>query len=78
MIQEVWKNKKNGELYIVLHNAVDCTNERDGKHAIVYVRFPVVDAQADVYVRDEEEFVAKFSKMLISPPVNIDVNMRQF
>jgi len=53
----IWRNKKNGNLYRVLHHAVDCTNVRDGQAVIVYCP----DDRPDfICVREKVEFEAKF------------------
>jgi len=52
-----WRNIKNGNLYRVLHHAVDCTNARDGQDVIVYCP----DDRPDfICVREKAEFEAKF------------------
>ncbi len=56
----VWRNNKNKNLYKVLHYATDCTNSRDGNSVVVYT--PIESPRA-VFVRDEAEFVLKFSKL---------------
>ena len=57
----VWRNNKNKNLYKVLHYANDCTNSRDGNKVIVYTS---ADGQsAAVFVRDEAEFLLKFTRI---------------
>ncbi len=53
----LYRNKKNGKLYVLLARAVDCTNERDGLPVVVYCPR---DDPAFVSVREEREFLAKF------------------
>ena len=53
----LYRNKKNGKLYVLLAKAVDCTNERDGLPVVVYCP---QDDPAFVSVREEREFWAKF------------------
>ncbi|WP_243439778.1 hypothetical protein [Fundidesulfovibrio soli] len=53
----LYRNKKNGKLYVLLSKAVDCTNERDGLPVVVYCPR---DDPAFVSVREEREFLAKF------------------
>lgn len=53
----LYRNKKNGKLYVLLAKAVDCTNERDGLPVVVYCP---QDDPAFVSVREEREFLAKF------------------
>lgn len=56
----IWRNRKNGKLYRVLHHAVDCTNARDGQAVIVYCP----DDRADfICVREKDEFEAKFIRV---------------
>jgi voltage-gated potassium channel len=35
-LRSLYRNKKNGHLYQVLHRAQDCTNARDGTRVVVY------------------------------------------
>lgn len=56
----IWRNRKNGKLYRVLHHAVDCTNARDGQAVIVYCP----DDRPDfICVREKDEFEAKFIRV---------------
>lgn len=55
----LFRNRKNGELYCVLHRATDATNARDGTAVVVYRRADL-GPDAPVYVRDEAEFEVKF------------------
>jgi len=59
-IGSLWRNNKNKNLYKVLHYATDCTNSRDGNKVIVYN--PVAGSSGSVFVRDEAEFLLKFSR----------------
>lgn len=52
-----YRHKKTGSLYVMLSQAIDCTNSRDGTPVVVYA--PKGD-MARVYVRDESEFNEKF------------------
>lgn len=36
MTNSKYRNIKNGNIYIVLNQAIDCTNERDGTEVIIY------------------------------------------
>jgi hypothetical protein len=49
-------NIKTGNIYELLHFALDCTNVRDGTKVVVYKK---LDAPA-IYVRDYDEFYLKF------------------
>lgn len=56
-----WRNNKNQNLYKVLHYATDCTNSRDGNRMVVYT--PVDENSGAVFVRDEAEFLLKFTQV---------------
>ena len=56
----LWRNNKNQNLYKILHYATDCTNSRDGVKVVVYCP---VDRLEQVFVRDEAEFMLKFSQI---------------
>ena len=58
---KIFKNKKNGNNYKILHEARDCTNSRDGARVLVYCP---VDDNSQVFVRDEAEFYEKFIMVL--------------
>lgn len=60
-IATLWRNNKNKNLYKVLHYANDCTNSRDGNKVIVYT--PADGQSAAVFVRDEAEFLLKFTRI---------------
>ena len=51
-----YRNKKNGKIYIVLGEVIDCTNERDGTVCILYTD------EKKVFVREKNEFFEKFEK----------------
>lgn len=55
-----WRNNKNQNLYKVLHQATDCTNNRDGTKVVAYTP---VDKLGEVFVRDEAEFLVKFTQV---------------
>ncbi|WP_033337306.1 hypothetical protein [Thioalkalivibrio thiocyanodenitrificans] len=54
----VYRNNKTGGHYLVLREAIDCTNERDGTRVLIYKAF---DASGSLYVRDAEQFMEKFT-----------------
>jgi len=56
----LWRNNKNQNLYKILHHATDCTNSRDGTKMVVYCP---VDRLEQVFVRDEAEFMVKFTQI---------------
>ena len=58
---KVFKNKKNGNNYLILHEARDCTNSRDGARILVYCP---VENNSRIYVRDEAEFYEKFIEVV--------------
>jgi len=55
-----WRNNKNLNLYKILHHATDCTNSRDGTKMVVYCP---VERPEQVFVRDEAEFMVKFTQV---------------
>ena len=57
MINSKFRNIKNGNVYIVLNQGIDCTNERDGTEVIVY--YPE-DKKDFLCVREKKEFLVKF------------------
>ncbi|MCQ8212549.1 hypothetical protein NON08_08445 [Cetobacterium somerae] len=68
MNKELWKNNKNGKLYEVLnYNILNCTNEQDGQNMYLYRVFSeeVLDSKGKekLFVRSEEEFKVKFTKI---------------
>lgn len=56
----IYKHLKTGNLYRVLHLALDCTNSRDGTSVIIYCPADNRDA---IYVREVKEFEAKFERV---------------
>lgn len=54
-----WKNKKNGKVYEVLQEALDCTNRRDGEKVFVY---QPIEKRDLYFVREQEEFFKKFER----------------
>lgn len=52
-----YRNKKNGKIYIVLGEAIDCTNKRDGTICILY------NDGKKLFVREKKEFFEKFEKV---------------
>jgi len=55
-----WKNKKNGNIYEILEEAIDCTNVRDGVKVFIY---QPIDKKESYFVREQEEFFQKFEQM---------------
>jgi hypothetical protein len=51
-------NKKTMQRYLILSDAIDCTNDRCGNDVVVYCS----DSEDDplIYVRDKSEFIVKF------------------
>ena len=60
MINTKYRNKKNGNIYIVFNYAIDCTNERDGTNVIIY--YPENNKDF-LCVREKNEFLVKFEKI---------------
>ena len=56
----IWRNNKNQNLYKVLHQAIDCTNSRDGLKVMVYTP---LEKLGEVFVRDKSEFLMKFTQV---------------
>lgn len=56
-----WKNKKNGKIYEILGEGIDCTNIRDGVKVFIY---QPLDRREEYFVREQEEFYEKFEKIL--------------
>ena len=57
MINSKYRNIKNGNIYIVLNEAIDCTNERDGTEVIIY--YPE-NRKEFLCVREKKKFLVKF------------------
>lgn len=57
-VSSVWRNKKTGNIYIVVMNCTNSTNGFDGQEMIVYRR--TLDQDNNMWVRSEEEFRVKF------------------
>ena len=57
MINSKYRNIKNGNVYIVMNKAIDCTNERDGTEVIIY--YPE-NKKEFLCVREKKEFLLKF------------------
>ena len=54
-----YRNKKNGKIYTVTGNALNCTNAQDGQEMFMYK----VDDCNLTFVRSKEEFYEKFEKL---------------
>jgi hypothetical protein len=65
-----YRNKKNGNVYLRRHDAIDCTNSRDGTPVVVYAP----EARPDeLFVREMAEFLVKFEPLddaPLDPPEN--------
>jgi len=57
MIDSKYRDIKIGNVYILLNQAIDCTNERDGTEVIVY--YPE-NKKEFLCVREKKEFLVKF------------------
>lgn len=55
---DTYKHNKTSNLYFKLFDAIDATNSRDGNDVVVYA-----NTQGQVFVRDKEEFLQKFTKI---------------
>jgi hypothetical protein len=56
-----YTHKKTGRRYLLLAQATDCTNSRDGTIVAIYCPD---DNQHSIFVRDLSEFEAKFEPMV--------------
>lgn len=65
-----YKNKKIGNLYVVLHRAVGCFGGRDLRPVIVYAKKTHMDL---VFVQDEREFNSGFERVHSKRPAPFTV-----
>lgn len=56
----LFKNNKKGDIYYLLEEAIDCTNERDGEVVVVY---RLRNREGPIFVRNKEEFLTKFTEV---------------
>ena len=57
---EVYRNKKNKKLYVVLHKElINCTNKVDGQEMILYT---LLGDSNKKFCREKNEFFEKFTK----------------
>lgn len=63
----VWKNKKTGNIYVVLYDeAIECTNSREDIEYTVYTSInDVKDMNGKIFVRQTNEFYQKFERVNI-------------
>lgn len=54
-----YKNKKNGKIYTVIGEALNCTNAQDGQKMYIYT----VEDSDLTFVRSIDEFNEKFEKV---------------
>jgi hypothetical protein len=58
-----FRNNKTGSVYRVLDKATDATNATDGRSMVIYKPArPVADSRP-LYVREEKEFLEKFTQL---------------
>lgn len=58
--EELYKNKKTGQLYFLLDEVIDCTNDRKDLKIVYYVSCqPLVK-----FARESKEFYEKFEKVV--------------
>jgi hypothetical protein len=60
-MKRYFRNKKNGEVYELLHTAVDCTNKGASREFIVYKHKGTDHSR--IFVREAEEFYLKFEEV---------------
>lgn len=56
---DIYLHNKTGNKYLLVSQAIDCTNAREGVPMAVYCR---LDDRTALYVRDFFEFKEKFTK----------------
>ena len=64
--KEIFRNKKNGKLYVKHGELIDCTNARDGTRMVAY---SLIDEPSARFVRDIDEFALKFEKVAAPEPL---------
>lgn len=57
MKNNIFRNKKTGNLYRLLFTSTNCTNKDDGKLMIIYTD------DTRIFVREAEEFFEKFERV---------------
>lgn len=55
----LYRNKKNGKIYILIAEAINCTNAQDGQKMYIYKQ----DDCPLTFVRSQEEFHEKFEEV---------------
>lgn len=60
LINTKYRNIKNGNVNIVINQAIDCTNERDGTEVIIY--YPE-NNKGFLCVRKKTGFLVKFTEI---------------
>ncbi|WP_426711374.1 hypothetical protein [Cetobacterium sp. SF1] len=53
----LWKNKKNQELYLVIGTLINATNSNDGEKMVLYSK------NNKYFVREYDEFLLKFERI---------------
>lgn len=63
---DLFRNKKTGQLYVKLREAVNATNAQDGQKMILYAQvWKSGDVEAKpLYVREAGEFNEKFERVV--------------
>ena len=59
--KDIYMNNNTGKKYIVDELAIDCTNDRDGTRCVVYHVHDFSLGRNMYFVRELEEFKAKFT-----------------
>ena len=60
MSKQIFRNKKNNNLYEVLNTLPDYTNSREGQWAVIYQQ---IDNPHVMGIREEQEFHQKFEEV---------------
>lgn len=63
MALRYFKNKKNGELYVLFKIAINCTNSGKQEKIAVYRRDFLGTNEEDWFIRDLKEFYEKFEEV---------------
>lgn len=65
MTSTFWKHKKTDNVYVLIFNALNCTNAQDGQKMVLYRRHNTdINADHEYFVREVNEFKEKFTPML--------------
>lgn len=60
LTSKIFRNKKNGKMYIALHTCINAANENSGQEMIIYICSDKEDK--NIYVREVNEFYDTFQE----------------